>query len=98
MKKVLVLLAVLLAMVCTGVYAADKEFKGYLSDVLCGSSGKDPAGDNLIKDPGKHTLACMKAEACAASGYGMFIKDKGGIYAFHKFDAKGSDMAKKEVV
>jgi hypothetical protein len=98
MKKVCVLLMVLLAISSTGVYAAEKEYKGYLSDVLCGTNGADPAGNDLLKNPGKHTIACMKAEACAASGYGIFLKEKNGMYAFHKFDAKGSEMAKKEVV
>jgi hypothetical protein len=98
MKKVCVLLIVLLAVAFTGVYAAEKEYKGYLSDVLCGTNGKDPAGNDLLKNPGKHTIACMKADACAASGYGIFLKEKNGMYAFHKFDAKGSEMAKKDIV
>jgi hypothetical protein len=98
MKKVCVVLMVLLAVAATGVYAAEKEYKGYLSDALCGTNGKDPAGNNLIKNPGSHTLACMKADACAASGYGIFLKEKKGMYAFHKFDAAGSDMAKKDIV
>jgi hypothetical protein len=57
-----------------------------------------PAGNDLTKNPEKHTLACMKAEACAASGYGIFLKEKNGMYVFHKFDAKGSEMAKKDIV
>lgn len=89
---------VLLAIAFTGVYAAEKEYKGYLSDVLCGTNGKDPAGNDLLKNPGKHTLACMKADVCAASGYGIFLKEKNGMYAFHKFDANGSEMAKKDIV
>jgi hypothetical protein len=99
MKKVCMLLTVLLAVAFfTGAYAAEKEYKGYLSDVLCGSSGKDPGGTDLTKNPGKHTLECMKADACAASGYGIFLKEKNGMYAFHKFDAKGSEMAKMDIV
>ena len=98
MKKVCVLLMVLLAVAFTSVYAAEKEYKGYLSDVLCGTNGKDPAGNDLLKNPGKHTLACMKADACAASGYGIFLKEKNGMYAFHKFDANGSEMAKKDIM
>jgi hypothetical protein len=77
--------------------AVEKEYKGYLSDVLCGSAGKDPAGNDLLMHPEKHTLACMKADACAASGYGIIMKEK-GKYAFHKFDAQGSGMAKKDIV
>jgi hypothetical protein len=98
MKKVCVVLMVLLAVALTGAYAAEKEYKGYLSDVLCGTNGKDPAGNDLLKNPDKHALACMKAEACAASGYGIFLKGKDGMYAFYKFDAKGSEMAKKNIV
>jgi hypothetical protein len=98
MKKTTVLLVLLTALVCTAAYAAEKEYKGYISDVLCGSGGKDPAGNDLTMNPEKHTLACMQAPQCAATGYGIFIKDKEGKYVFHKFDSKGSDMAKKKVI
>lgn len=98
MHKSFMILVILLAVALTGAYAADKEYKGYLSDVLCGSAGKDPAGDDLTMHPEKHTLACMKAEACMASGYGMFIKEDKDKYVFHAFDKEGSDMAKKDIV
>lgn len=98
MKKTIVFLTLILAVALSGAYAAEMKYKGYLSDVLCGSNGKDPTGDDLTKHPEKHTLACMKADACAASGYGMFVKGDKGMYVFHKFDKEGSDMAKKEIV
>jgi hypothetical protein len=98
MKKTLFMLVILTALVSTAAYAAEKEYKGYISDVLCGSGGKDPAGNDLTINPEKHTLACMQAPQCAASGYGIFIKDKEGKYVFHKFDNKGSDMAKKKII
>jgi 5S rRNA maturation endonuclease (ribonuclease M5) len=38
----------------------------------------------------------MKIPDCAASGYGVLIKDKkAGKYIFYKFDEKGNEIAKK---
>ena len=62
-------------MVFIGLYAAEKEFIGYLCDVPCGATSKDPAVNVLNKNPGKHTIECMKAETSRASGYGIFIKE-----------------------
>ena len=98
MKKTTVMLVFLMVLVSTAAYAAGNEYKGYISDVLCGSAGKDPAGNDLTMNPERHTLACMQAPQCAASGYGIFIKDKDGKYVFHEFDKKGSDMAKKKII
>jgi len=71
---------------------AQTELTGYLSDVKCGTAGKDTAKNDLTKDPGKHTVSCMKAPDCAASGYGIFIKGDKGLYTFHKFDANGNKL------
>jgi hypothetical protein len=61
--------------VFTGLYAAEKEFNGYLCDVACGSTGKDPAENVLNMNNEKHTIECMKSEPSRASGYGIFIKE-----------------------
>jgi hypothetical protein len=76
----------------------EKTYPGFISDVLCGSAAKDPAGNDLSQNPGLHSLACMKAPDCAASGYGVFIRTTKGYYKFYKLDAKGSDLAKMEII
>jgi hypothetical protein len=73
---------------------ATTTYMGYLCDTRCGSAGIDPAKDDLTKYPGKHTVACMKTPGCMDSGFGMFIKNDKGVYVYHKFDSKGSDLAK----
>ncbi|MBF0526678.1 MAG: hypothetical protein HQK56_16460 [Deltaproteobacteria bacterium] len=97
-KKVVLLTMVSFLLVAAVAYTDGREFKGYLSDVMCASAGKDPSGNNLLKNPEKHTVACMKMASCIASGYGMFIKNDQGNYVFHKFDQKGSDMAKTKIL
>jgi hypothetical protein len=77
-------------------FAGPTEYVGYLSDVKCAVKGTAGDGANLQTNPEKHTVACMKMPGCAASGYGVLVKDeKGGKYVFHKFDAKGNEIAKK---
>lgn len=99
MKKISVLAVIFLALAFSGLYAAEKEFKGYLSDVHCANLGKSEMGGyDLTMYPEKHMLECMKAEPCMASGYGIFIKGKDGKYVFHKFDKAGSDMALKNII
>jgi hypothetical protein len=75
---------------------SERSFTGYLSDQMCGVSGKDPMGDDLFMNPGKNTVANMKTYA--KSGFGIFIKEANGKFAYHKFDANGSNMAKKEIL
>lgn len=80
--------------------SAGKIFKGYLSDAACGTSlsGKAADGTDMLKQPQNHTVACMRADACIASGFGLMIKGKTGTYSFVKFDAAGSDQAKNIVM
>ena len=80
------------------VRAEEKEFTGYLCDVTCGVAGKDAAGTDLTQTPEKYTVAGLKLEESIKAGYGMFVKDEAGVFKFHKFDAAGSEMAKKEIV
>jgi len=73
--------------------AKTTEFKGILSDARCWMAGKAGDGTDMKMSPEKHTVACMKMPPCAASGYGIIMKDAAGKYAFYKFDTAGSKMA-----
>jgi hypothetical protein len=99
MKKVifpLLIISLLLLLLQVVAFAKSTEYIGYLSDVMCASKGIAGDGANLQKSPKKHTVACMKIPDCAASGYGVLIKDKkAGKYIFYKFDEKGNEIAKK---
>lgn len=86
-------------------FAADKAgtFTGYLSDVLCGTSGyldgyQGNEKFNLKVSPEKNNVMCLLMDNCRKTGYGIFIKQGDGKYAFFKFDKKGSDMAFGEVL
>jgi hypothetical protein len=102
MKKVLLVLVVCVAIVAVGALALGKgkveTFKGYLSDVACATSATGKAADGTIMktDAEKHTVACMLAAGCAASGYGLEINEGTATaknYVFYKFDKKGNDLA-----
>lgn len=104
MKKVVLLVVVLVAIVAVGALALGKGkaeiFKGYISDVACGIAAGGKAGDGTIMktDADKHTVACMQAAPCAASGYGLEINEGTATaknFVFYKFDKKGSDKAAK---
>jgi hypothetical protein len=49
---------------------------------------------NMHDDPEKITKECILMPECAASGYGISVKQADGTYKFYKFDAKGQDLAK----
>jgi hypothetical protein len=74
----------------------ERSFAGFLSDQNCGMSGKDPMGNDLVMYPGKNTVANMKTNE--KSGFGLYIKGQSGKYVFHKFDMKGSEMAKTQIL
>ena len=104
MKKVLLFLVVFAAIVAIGALAFGKGkaevYKGYISDVACATTPNGMAADgtNMKTMAENHTVACMKAPGCAASGYGLEINEGTAAaknYAFYKFDKKGSDMAAK---
>jgi hypothetical protein len=104
MKKVVLLLVVLVAIVAIGSLAFGKGksevYKGYLADVLCATKPNGIANDgtNMKTEAEKHTTACALAPPCAASGYGLEINEGTGMtknYVFYKFDKKGSDLAAK---
>ncbi len=104
MKKVLLVLVVLVAILAVGALAFGKGktqvFKGYISDVACATTASGKAADGTVmkSDADKHTVACMQAAPCAASGYGLEINEGTATaknFVFYKFDKKGSDMAAK---
>ena len=99
MKKVIfpvLIVPLLLALFQVVAFAGPTEYVGYLSDVKCVVKGTAGDGANLQTNPEKHTVACMKMPGCAASGYGVLVKDeKGGKYVFHKFDENGNEIAEK---
>lgn len=61
-----------------------EEFKGILIDAHCSGTS----------DPAKHAKACNLMLGCAASGYGVDIKQPNGAYKFYKFDDNGQKIAK----
>jgi hypothetical protein len=104
MKKVVLFVVVLVAIVAIGALAIGKGksevYKGYLADVLCATSPNGIANDgtNMKTEPEKHTLGCALAPPCAASGYGLEINEGTAMsknYVFYKFDQKGNDLAAK---
>lgn len=97
MKKLIIALAVLIVMVPAASWSA-MQYKGVLSDVICGMKGTDEAGNDLTKNPEKHTLDFMKQASCVEAGYGIFIRGKNKVYTFHKFDKAGSVMAKEQIL
>jgi hypothetical protein len=97
MKKLTVLTVIFLAIAFTTANAA--EFKGYLSDALCGTSGMDPAGNDLTMNPERHSIEIMRTPGCITSGYGIFIYNNNyKKFIFYKFDPAGSGMAKEQIV
>ncbi len=97
MKKTTVLVIVFIIAVFTNANA--EEFKGYLSDAICGISGTEPYGNDLTLNPERLTIETMRTPACVAAGYGIFIYNNDyKKFIFHKFDKDGSDMAKKQIV
>ena len=66
--------------------------------MACGTGGTSADGFNLNTEPEKHTVACMLAPGCAASGYGIEINEGTSAaknYVYTKFDKKGNELAAK---
>jgi hypothetical protein len=76
---------VVFGLVFTVSGAAQKvELTGWLIDKCCSEKTKDPS---------KHTRMCNLMESCAATGYGVMVKQSDGSYKFYKFDSKGDTLA-----
>ncbi|HBF38051.1 MAG TPA: hypothetical protein DDW50_12090 [Firmicutes bacterium] len=69
----------------TEAMAMDQEYEGYL--ITAHSSG-------MHENPGKITKECILMPECAASGYGISVKQSDGSYQFYKFDGNGQKLAK----
>lgn len=88
--------AVFLLAISSYAKTNDMVYSGYLADKLCADAGIAFDGTNMKTNPENHTLKCLVAKPCAASGYGLLLKDKGSNeYVFYKFDAKGDELTKK---
>ena len=46
-----------------------------------------------LKDPATDSKMCLNMKSCAASGYGIAIKQTDNTYKFLKFDNQGQDFA-----
>jgi len=66
------------------VTTAEGELTGILIDKHCFA----------FKEPEKDTVHCLKMKGCAASGYGVAVKQSDDNYIFYKFDEKGQEIAK----
>ena len=75
---------------------APMTYSGYLADKLCADAGTAFDGANMKTNPENHTLKCLLAKQCVASGFGLMMKDKDAKeYVFYKFDSKGDKLTKK---
>ena len=74
----------------------EMTYSGYLADKLCADAGKAFDGADMKANPENHTLKCLVAKPCAASGYGLMVKAADATeYVFYKFDSKGDKLTKK---
>jgi hypothetical protein len=72
-------------------------YKGWLADQLCAGApdGISADGVDLKVSPEQHSLKCALMPPCIASGYGIYMQENGGGFAYYKFDKKGSSLAEK---
>lgn len=77
-----------------------KTFVGYLLDGHCAKTGKDDETGkiNVLKNPEKHTLSCLKLEMCMAERLGVMVKQSTGKYVYYKFDSAGSKKADDNIM
>lgn len=61
----------------------DQEYQGWIIDKCCSGT----------KDPLSHTLMCLRMKSCAATGYGILVKQADGSLVFYKFDEAGHNLA-----
>jgi hypothetical protein len=95
MRKTLAVLCALALCISAALQAQGKPgdakpvtLKGYVVDAMCAAGIVKKT--NPMEKAANHTRECCFHEACAASGFGLFYDGK-----WVKFDAKGSDLAKK---
>jgi len=100
MKKVVLLLVVSVLMLGIGASANAETFKGFLANAGFGKTGIDLAGRDLTLWPDTLPVVSMQlAEAALKTGYGVYIlasraSETFVSFKFHKFDAKGDELAK----
>lgn len=64
---------------------AKQSFTGYIIDEDCFAA--------MTQDPGSDTKICLKMSSCAASGYGIAVKQSDGSYKFYFFDGEFAPKA-----
>ncbi len=113
MKKPLVFGIVFLVLMIGSAYATlrisrtvagpgpdSQVFTGYLVCQSCATAKDGMAADgvNVRQHPELHTTKCLRMPSCVASGFGIFVRIRGGAYSYYKFDRRGSDLAYQSVV
>ena len=96
-KKFYLVMALLFALTIFGAWSGfqsavraeamvmPQDYEGYLTTAH---------SINMHDDPEKITKECILMPECAASGYGISVKQADGTYKFYKFDGKGQELAK----
>lgn len=84
----------------TGTKQTIRVFSGYLicQACACAPHGMAASGVNVLKNPEKHPVSCLKMPSCVASGFGIFINNPNSGYTYYKFDKKGSALAYQNIV
>ena len=67
-----------------GAVATEQTLEGWLIDKCCSGT----------TDPAKHMRQCNLMETCAATGYGILVKQADGGFIFYPFDKPGQQLAK----
>ncbi len=67
-----------------GAAVGDITLEGWLIDKCCSGT----------PDPVKHTRQCNLMETCAATGYGILVKQTDNSLKFYPFDKTGQQLAK----
>jgi hypothetical protein len=75
-------------------------YTGYLVCQSCAGAAHGMAldGVNVLKNPEKHSVGCLRMPSCIASGFGIFLKKQDGNYTYYKFNKEGSDLAYNNIV
>lgn len=87
-KKTIASVVVILLVIIGGAFYftnSQKTLNGYIIDKHCAE---------MDSDPSEETKMCLTMESCAASGYGVSVKQNDDKYKFYLLDDKGQDLVK----
>lgn len=79
------------------VKAIEKKIKPVAEQTFTGWLGDSDCSPNL-EDPSEMGFKCLKCPHCEASGYGISVKKPDGKYKYYKFNKKGHQLAKENIV